>query len=300
MTNTGATPLRILVPLDGSDRTRSALEYAASFDAGSLTLLRVELDSTAIVPGTITIEDEPQLRTLRDELEQIAAPLRTDRREVHVLVRAGDPAREIIEAGHDVDLVVMTTRARGVAGRAIFGSVADQVSRQGGTPTLLIRGEQQVEALPVRILVPLDGSPIAETALPTAILLARACACGISLVRAVDVDDVRAAIRTQRGDGNGGTYEAAREQAERDAQAYLDERRREVDAAGIACETKILDGTPSFALLWEIAESDIVVMSSHGRSGYKRWLIGSVAEKLVRESKAPVVLVPGPELDAEE
>ncbi len=56
--------------------------------------------------------------------------------------------------------------------------------------------------------------------------------------------------------------------------------------------TEIRGGTPAFELAWAAGADDLVVITSRGQGGRKRWMIGSVAEKLIRESEAPVVVVP--------
>jgi nucleotide-binding universal stress UspA family protein len=174
----------------------------------------------------------------------------------------------------------------------IFGSVADRVSRSAGTPAMLVRTGSSL-ATPARIVVPLDGSPAARQALPVATRLASALGCPIALVRAIDLDDVRATIQLHRQAGQAdGSYDDARAATEEVARVSLEAERARLHARGYDTDIVLLDGTPSFALLNEVDETDIVVMSTHGRSGYRRWLLGSVSEKLVREANAPVVLVP--------
>jgi nucleotide-binding universal stress UspA family protein len=288
-------PLRILVPLDGSADARLALQAATWLQPGCLTLLYVDEDDGFLLSG-LDVGDDERLDRVRSELEQLADARRAANREVAVDIRTGDPAGQIIEAARDHDLIVMTTRGRGAAGRALFGSVADRVSRSSTVPTMLIRAGDDTDVIaPSRILTPLDGSETAERALPLAVRLATALACSLHLVRAIGLDDIRSTIRDQRAEGidtTGQSLDAAGEVTRQRALEYLEIRRDELGADGVDIGVELLDGTPAFALLWEITESDLVVMSSHGRGGYRRWLLGSVAEKLVREAKGPVVLVP--------
>ncbi len=274
---------RVLVPLDGSPLSAKALELAARLPARELILLHIGKNDQH-----------------RAGLEAQAASLRTSKRTVEVVIRSGDTADAIMEAAAGCDLVVMTTRGRGAAGRILFGSIADRISRYGNTPTLLVRTPDETAAVPVpdRIVVPLDGSDLAERALPMATTLAHGMSLPLRLVRAVDLDDVRATIHEQRAAGGEPamseehTYEEARQLTEERVAAYLKESAASLEADGLEVETSILHGTPVFELLHAIQVDHLVVMSSHGRRGFRRWMLGSVAEKLVRESAAPVVLVP--------
>lgn len=322
--STGTAPFRILVPYDGSPQAKRALDYAATLPASELILLHVQTEGLmgiadsapggfsvlpASAPGGYRLlpstpeQGDAETIALRSELESIVAPLRTAERSVGAEVRYGDVAEEIINAASTRDLVVMSTHGRSAAGRILFGSIADRVSRYSPTPTVLIRKEEEGEELsaPGRIVVPLDGSEIAERALPLAISLADALSVPLHLVRAVGLDEVRATIHAKRSSevastsadtDADATYEDARQETERLATEYLEGLAGDIEAQGIDVQTGVLDGTAAFVLIWELEADDLLVMTSHGRSGFRRWLLGSVAEKLVREAKAPVLLVP--------
>jgi nucleotide-binding universal stress UspA family protein len=286
--------LRILVPYDGSEQSTRALHIARHIPASVIEVLRVDL---MIVPGGVPVETEGDYQAIRDDLEAAVAPLREAGVNVETTIRIGDPAEEIIDAGRDCDLIVMTTRGRGAAGRMLFGSTADRVSRHGTTPTLLIRSTVGAEiSNPSRVVAPLDGSDLAEQALPIAVRLAGILGSPLHLVRAIDVDNIRAVIHESRsghaGPYTGETYEDARKVAEERATSYLEAIAEPIRGQGVTVNTELLQGTPSFVLLWHTNEEDLVVMTSHGRHGFRRWYLGSVAEKLVREGKAPVLLVP--------
>lgn len=291
-------PLHILVPLDGSVQSVRALEVASQLPASKITLLRVEPADYLLVPG-ITAPDSGEIGdSVMDALVALAAPLRSRGVAVTTAIGYGDPASEIIDAARGLDLIVMTTRGQGAASRAIFGSVADRVSRHGETPTLLIRSDAESELTsPQRIVVPLDGSTRAEHALPLAARLASIIPAPLHLLRVVAMDDVRETIQAVREAGAdaldiGETYEDAAVFTEAEALAYLETVAEPLRLSGVAVTTEILQGTPAFVLLWNTTADDLVVMTSHGRGGFRRWLLGSVAEKLVREGEAPLLLVP--------
>lgn len=294
---------RILVPLDGSEASEEALGFVRHLASQRIRLLRVESNDLLLIPPSVTgVEPDWNERftdRIRAELESVAARVRNEGRTVEVEVRTGDATEEIIASAADADLVVMTTHGRGAAGRLIFGSTADRVARHGTTPTLLIRrgASENGPVTPSRVVVPLDGSELAEQALPEAEKLAGILGTPMHLVRAVSADDVLATVRghgavahagsSQKGDA----YEQARLETERQAADYLEEQAKGPRDAGLPTNVEVLKGTPAFVLLWMVQSTDVVVMTTHGRGGYRRWMIGSVAEKLVREAAGPVLLV---------
>lgn len=291
---------RILVPLDGSEYAERAVAYVAHLPSRTVRLLRVEPAFQRLGEGPLPKawrewREESELEA-RTYLNRVSATLRSAGSQVELVVRYGDPADEIIREAEEADLVVMTTRGRGAVGRAVFGSVADRVVRHGTRPTILLRGDDQPIAItpPHRIIVALDGSPLAEAALPVAARLASELGRPIHLVRVVDTAEVLAAIRA--GESTGDTaYEEARAACEREAAAYLDARAAELAGQGLTVDHEIRGGHPVSALLDLAQPSDLLVVTSHGHGGVRRWLLGSVAEKLIRHAHAPVLLVRAPD-----
>lgn len=294
--------LRLLVPMDGSAQSARALEVAKRIPSSEILLLHVEQEEVLFLPEFYPVGAGELAAEARAEFERAAKSLRAEGLTVKTEIRQGDPSDEILEASAGYDLIVMATRGRNAAGRMLFGSVADRISRHSSVPALLIRARDDTP-LPetTRIVVPLDGSAIAERALPIAIRLAQGLSLPVHLVRAVDIDSVRATIRARRqaddapaidAGKEGNTWEDARLQTEQDATAYLARIAADLESQGVTTSTQILLGTAAFELLATLQETDLAVMTSHGRSGFERWLLGSVAEKLVREAKSPVVLVP--------
>lgn len=182
---------RILVPLDGSEASETALVFVEHLANQHVRLLRIEqneyLAVSPLMTGMYVDWENPDPEQVRDELKSVAERLRNRGWIVEIEIRSGDAAEEIIACAEDADLVVMTTHGRGAAGRVIFGSTADRVARHGTTPTLLLRvGSDPIEQVdPSRVVVPLDGSELAEQALPEAERLARVLGVPLHLVRAV-------------------------------------------------------------------------------------------------------------------
>lgn len=133
------------------------------------------------------------------------------------------------------------------------------------------------------ILVPLDGSPAAEQALPVAQRLARAGFSRLILVRSV-----------QAFTFPGVDARNAQASARAEAQQYVDSLASRLAATGLTIETGVPYGAPATEILDEVGlrNADMVVMATHGRSGIGRWLYGSVADEVLRRAMVPVVLVP--------
>lgn len=298
---------RIVVPLDGSDPSRAALSYATHIPAREIVLLHVMVDREVIVPDWILRRDSARKEASpKEQLEAIAAELRTDDREVTVDIRIGDVAEEIIRAGEEADLIVMMTHGRGAAGRVLFGSMADRVVRHGATPTLLVRvGElTQNPKTPKRIVCALDGSVTAERGIAASLRLASSINLPLALVRSVGIQDVKAELRETRSesqtrvapmDMDPELYDKTLELVRNRASEYLEQKAEEARATHPDVTTQIVDGSVPFTLMWAVDADDILVITSRGQGGYKRWALGSVAEKLIREAPCPVLLERGPE-----
>lgn len=295
---------RIVVPLDGSEPSRAALSYASRIPCKELVLLHVMIDREVIVPDWILRRDASRKEaSMEEQLEMMAEELRTDTRKVTVEVRIGDVAEEIITAGEQADLIVMMTHGRGAAGRVIFGSMADRVVRHGSTPTLLVRvGElTRNPKVPDRVVCALDGSKMAEKGIPAAIRLASALQLPLHLVRSVGLQDVKLRLREQRTERvNPSTmdpdvYDKALNDVRNEATAYLEERTAEIRPQYPDVSFELVEGSVPFTLMWAVDVDDILVITTRGQGGYKRWAIGSAAEKLIREAPCPVFLERGPE-----
>ena len=144
-----------------------------------------------------------------------------------------------------------------------------------------------------RIVVPLDGSELAEEAIAHAESLARATGAPLHLVRVVDTSPL-----TQVAMAGLGVEQAAlsaalkRIEAEEAAAAeYLEVTRERLVARGLAATTTVLTGDVVPELLGAVQPRDLLVMTTHGRTGLTRWFFGSVAEAVIRRSPAPVLLI---------
>jgi len=140
------------------------------------------------------------------------------------------------------------------------------------------------------ILVPLDGSPFSESALPHAAALADKFACKITLITVFETPHIYQVVM----DRDEGVLNDIHQAAIRDACDYLEGVKSRLGAQGLSVDYQCTEGGNIPALILESIEesgADLVVMSTHGRTGLDRWRFGSVAQRVARHSTVPVVLV---------
>ncbi len=162
-----------------------------------------------------------------------------------------------------------------------------------------------------RVIVPLDGSELAERALPYAVAIAQKFNAALVLVRACD-GPARAAqvlALSEAGAGVGGVIDPSSVQAvteaaqleTEDAARYLESVAARLAQQGLQAEMQVVDARPADAILASVPDegSALIVMSTHGRSGLQRLVMGSVAEDVLHRSPVPVLLVRGSVVERE-
>lgn len=303
----------VLTPIDGSERALAAVPWAARLAGpqGTVVLLRVlPAQPGHRAPRTAESDDDGVRRAqaawadaAQAELDEAAQAHDELGVTVERSVVTGEPDEEIVAAAgrRGADLIAMASHGRGAIGRAIFGSVADRVARTATVPVLIVRAPDEDArhvATITRLLVPLDGSEIAERALPVAIDLARRLKIPMHVVRAIDpvttipvARGVYGAVPTVSAEITDRLWQ----EAEAEAQATVADALTRLRAEGIVASGAVLNGSPFFAISEITQQGDLIVLTSHGHGGVRRWLLGSVAEKLVREAPVPVLLVPAAE-----
>lgn len=279
---------QILAPLDGTPEATIAVPYALALagPGGAIELLTVVRDAADSAAA------EAALATQAEALRGKGATVNT-----RVLV--GDPAGHIIEAAANggAAMIAMASRGRGAINRLIHGDVADVVSREATVPVLVVRtGEAVPEPVKIdRLVLPLDGSDLAAESIPVATALAKRLGTPLALLRAVNVADILPPVVGMGEAIPFQVYDEAEHDMRAEAARYLDETAATLRAEGFTVETKVLTGPPASAIAEATNTGDVVVLCSNERSGALRWLLGSVAEQLVRTDEAPVLLVPAPE-----
>jgi nucleotide-binding universal stress UspA family protein len=208
----------------------------------------------------------------------------------------GAPAARVIEEVESFkpDLLVISTHGKSGISRWRFGSVADKVIRGAGCNTLVIGPQAHDEEVWLeagiedpfkRILLPLDGSGLAETALGEA---AHYAACFGSTLHLVRVVGIPAAMGMS---GEGAYMPDLLETLMQGATDYVHEVRARL-GEDVRCVTEVLMGDPATKLA-EYAKQksiDLIVMTSHGRGGFTRTALGSVVDRTLTEGTAPVLV----------
>lgn len=295
----------ILVPLDGSSFGEQALPLAleiARRSGAELHLVQVHVPQDALAyPGGGPPAYEPRFEAdlrareeerLRGLAERAAAENGVVARAVllegPVVPMLGKHAAEI-----GVDLVVMPTHARGGIRRAFAGSVADSLIRASRLPVLAIRTRGSTEkgrSRIQRILVPLDGSGFSEHALASAEALAQAMGAAFTLLYVLP-----RLLTTPDPIAPGWPYgEEAKEQVRSMAAAYLHAQAERLRERGFAVDAAIIMAEDTAAAIRRFAarnDVDLVAMATHGRGGWSRAVLGSVADKVLRSANVPVLLV---------
>lgn len=304
----------ILVPLDGTHFAEHALPAALALARrGGARLLLVSISTPlteAYVEGLYfsTLEMEKEVATRHQTyLEALAARIRgLGNVTVDVLVKHGEVAATLCDlvAQGEADLVVMATHGRSALGRFWLGSVTDEMIRHASCPLLLIRPEDeevdlQNEPRLSPILLPLDGTELAEQILPWAVSLAEHLPdARITLMRGIqsvvpvssapDLPEAEKAARSLLRQ-----VQELQERLRQDAEQYLEKVAAGLRARGLQVQTQVVvEDQPALAILHEAEQerAALIALETHGRRGLSRLILGSVADKVVRGSHVPVLV----------
>jgi nucleotide-binding universal stress UspA family protein len=288
----------IVVPLDGSEFAERALGFAttlANATQGTLTLVQVVPRPWRIeIPGDLTIlQEQLARRYLRD------LATRLDRAHVETQVLHGDPANALLDFAreHHDALFVLSTHGRGGLDRAVFGSVADKVLRGATTPLVIVPTAASSMADAVTdLIVPLDGSPLSEAALPQAVAYARALGATLRLVRVVEpIWESLFMYGSPFGMYVSDTQLAGiQREADAEATSYLAALATSVGAEPPRVTHTIRHGHPANELLRMSADypHGLLVMATHGRGGLRRWALGSVTTEVAQRASIPLLVIP--------
>ncbi len=293
--------LKILVPLDGSAFAETALPAAVSLARNleaSIDIVSVFEEESLLATNDLTPSQFKQWldRYLCELSEQLASA--SGLTCTYSLID-GSPANQVLEYATraKVDLVAMSTHGRGALSRAWLGSVADEVIRNVAVPVLLVRADESgssdiTQAMDFRrIVVALDGSELAEQSLDWALRIVKKTKGSLTLLRAVEPPLPftspylpHAVVDTQ----------AALEVGKAVSEEYLSDLDRRLRVEGVEVHTETLLGEHPAQGILELSRShpvDLIAIATHGRTGVARIVLGSVADKVVRGSSTPVLLI---------
>ncbi|MFB6301247.1 MAG: universal stress protein [Haloferacaceae archaeon] len=286
---------RILLPTDGSDVAEAASEtavaFARRFDA-DLRAIHVREPAelpTGVAAGEGAADRYDGGERATERVAELAADAGVD---VTTAVRdREDSVHGTILAyadRHDADCIVMGTHGRTGLDRLALGSVAERTLRESPVPVVTVHGDTAVDPDLDAVLVPTDDSDPARAAADHAVDLATATGATLHTVHVVDVTAFGAGADAPQ------VLDALREAGRR----AIDEVVDRAEAADVsAVEASVLSGAPHDAILDYADEydTDCIVLGTHGRTGVSRYLLGSVAERVVRLADVPVIVIPSPE-----
>lgn len=311
----------ILVPLDGSALSEAILPHAvavAQANKSALLLLQVLEPVFEPIFGAIGLPEyveEEELVEMRDEqfasihlyLEKVASQLRAGGLEVYTKVIEGNhPATQILwESEHDplLSMIAMTTHGRRGVLHWLFGSVAVEIVQVTPRPLLLLRPQESDSSFSMQhfkvahyqnIVVPLDASPFAEQALDQASELALALNAHLHLISIIPFPHILPVHIHMEKEPQVLMKALQQRELERRTR-YLMQKANDLREQGLRVQTEIASGHPAEEIL-RISrqhQQTLLVMTTHGRSGLRRILLGSVAMKVVQEAHVPVLLLRG-------
>jgi nucleotide-binding universal stress UspA family protein len=273
----------VVVPLDGSPFAERAVPLAARLcpAGGRLVLARSVFEVMVVTnPSAARIavaRKEAAIAEAEAYLAEMAEKTRSQGVQVVTRVEQRDPPGVILGAvaeEPDSSLVVMATHSRSASFRAVLGSVADEVVRRSPVPVLLLPPAYDAAwtATLLQVLVPLDGSAIAERALAPAVEISQTLGASVSLLHVIDPE---ARFEAQTAD------------------QYLNDRAASLQGKVNSITTSVVAGKPAERILKAVEEqpAHVIAMATHGRSGIARALLGSVTTAVMAAAKVPVLVV---------
>ena len=301
----------LLVPLDGSDFGEHALPLALSLGrrlGASLQIVHVYVPPWGAyqeLGGRYEAALDRELRERnRAYLDEVVKRL--------AAVTDAAPSTELLDgpvadaigrqaAAHEADLLVMATHGRGPFARFWLGSVADALVRQAPIPILLVQPKEAAPDLAQepgvrRVLIPLDGSELAEQVLEPAMALGAATQAEYTLlwvVQAMTPDGYMPPSGKVSGLPLLRQLQDLHRQESAEAQEYLDRLAERLRARSLTVQTRVVSHEqPAVAILEDAQKNaaDVIALATHGRGGLKRLLLGSVADKVLRGAATPVLV----------
>jgi nucleotide-binding universal stress UspA family protein len=295
---------KILIPLDGSKTAEKALPYAR-YLAGKFKI-PVELLAVVDIAEMAAHMAAEKARFLDTLVEDATRSSETYLRNVtatfpgvtvrHTVLK-GEAEDAIIEQG-EADknaLIAMATHGRSGLNRFLLGSVAEKVLRGSVNPLLLVRAREESktegEASFKTIIVPLDGSELAEGVLPMVADVAKRLGLEVTLFRAYHIP-----YNAYAGDEGlyAVNYDELLAGVRDEANEYLEKKAADVRKIGVekvTCLTKEGFAGDEIINAANKTPGGLIAMCSHGRSGVKRWVLGSVTEIVVRHASDPVLVI---------
>lgn len=285
---------KILVPLDGSPLSEAVFPWLRVIaekmsDQPEVTLLRAfEPPSTVYLLPELAV---PTTNIFNDDYlgGLIAEYLKNKAEELHPIkvepwLTMGDPASEILEKSADFGLIIMASHGRGGLGQWLLGSVATKVIRGVTVPVLVINGKS-LELHPEKagrfgkFFIPVDGSEVSQRAFALGCRMARTFGAEVHLYTAVTRLEVAS---TQALEMNRSAVEHFQELH----QTLIDG----VEGVSVVSTVKETHDSTEIVQVAEKWGADLIVIASHGHSGFQRWAVGGETERTVHHAACPVMV----------
>jgi nucleotide-binding universal stress UspA family protein len=289
---------KMLVPLDGSRLSEVVFPYAKDL-AGRLgldvTLFHVhsskETETMPLHQAYIEYKAQLMKRQLQEWRRKLGVGAEGAKLQVCGELATGYPAEEIMcyVEENNIDLILMSTHGRSGVRRWVMGSVADRLLCVSSVPVWLVRASAAesvtYDKWPKKtLLVPLDGSVLAEKVLPHVEVLAKQPG-----TPPVDV----LLLRVDEPPATSGQYFHNIPEEREDLEQYLSKIEGQLKNSGLRVQSEVGSGMSAEQIL-EYGRANpftIIVMSTHGRSGMSRWFYGSVATKVLENACNPIFLI---------
>jgi nucleotide-binding universal stress UspA family protein len=287
---------RMLVPLDGSETAETVLPYARTLARALkipvelMEVIEIHTHGAAEKNRYLDMLIKDAVRNSQEYLNRIAKTFSVA--SVKCAVEKTTSEEVIIaNAALDNTLIVMSTHGRSGVKRWLLGSIAEKVLRGASNPILLVRATEKAktegDVALSRVIVPLDGSERAEAVLPIVVELAKAINLKVILLRSYSLKQ----LIYNYGVPNLDELEG---ESKTQAISYLDSKVRQLKSEGLVDVSPLASEGEAAETIIELASgapNSLIAMCSHGRSGVRRWVLGSVTEKVVRHSDDPVLVI---------
>ncbi len=315
---------KILVPLDGSEHSRKIVGWATGLaralsaeiilqsviDPEEIEILEATTRNLHVAAdgGVATRSARTPSDVIDDAIAQAEVDLQSEADRIEsagvtarISVGAGSPAEVIVSEAHarEVDIIAMATRRESALARGVLGSVTDRVLHSTSTPLLtLYPGEvhdfDDTSGGPSRVVVPLDGSSLSETAVQPAVEIAKAAGAEIVFTEVLRLPFFGVGVAGMEYGAGDYAGDFGIDAQKQEISEYLDGFVQDARTNGLNASSSIRTGSPSQQIVDEasVSENCIVVMGSHGAGGLKRWVVGSVADKVIRSARRPVLVIP--------
>jgi len=290
---------RILVPLDGSAIAEKALPHARALGRA----LEIPITLITAIETTAGFSKEKArhldtvieggMRTSKEYLKKISKTFSGAGIQYRVEKGKAEDAIIMNAAADNGTLITMASHGRSGLGRWLLGSITEKVVRGTNNAVLVVRANEESrsegEAAPDSILVPLDGSTLAESVLLYVVELARAFHAKVTLLRSYSLKQIIFSFEDYHPD-----LDELKGELRWEATSYLNEKVAELKSRGLVdvfCSVSEGDAAEAIIEMGKGAPNTLIAMSAHSGSIIKHWVLGSVTERVLRHANNSVLTI---------